>query len=234
MKKLLSLFILAGLCLSGYSQIQAQKDTVHHYFHPDKETESKHVITNPGFNPIDVKWKIIYDDVKTEWDTLVQFCDCNVCLVDYPDSSSCNDPLEQSGGYIFKLYTKPVLNKSIKYLTIVLFNENDASDTDTITFMTDPSIVSGLESSILTTENDVVLAPNPSNGITKLTYSSRSAGTVTVSVYNLLGNVTFNQTVNNQVGNNELNLDLTELENGIYFVNVTDGQKSFTKKLSIK
>ncbi|MGB0402899.1 MAG: T9SS type A sorting domain-containing protein [Salibacteraceae bacterium] len=234
MKKLLSLFIFAGLCLTGYSQITTNKDTVHHYFHPTKQTESKITVTNPSFTPIDVKWKIIYDDIKTEWDTNVQFCDCNTCLTNYPDSSSCNDPLTQSQGFFVKLYIDPIQNPSVKHLTLVLYNINDAMDTDTITFMTDPSIVDGLQESVLANENSVTLAPNPTNGLTKLTYSSSASGSVTVSVYDLLGNVTYNRSVNNEVGTNELDLDLTELDNGIYFVNVTDGHKSFTKKLSIK
>jgi hypothetical protein len=88
------------------------------------------------------------------------------------------------------------------------------------------------------TENDLVaissVYPNPANGSTNVGFNLKQAGNVAVTVTNLLGQTV--ATVNPgklAAGSNNVNLNLSNIKAGVYFVNVSVDGTSTTKKLTV-
>ncbi len=75
--------------------------------------------------------------------------------------------------------------------------------------------------------------PNPSNGNTNVEFNVASSNNTTVSVINTLGQVVLNNNLGNVNGTQRININGENLENGIYFVNITIGDKTTTQKLTI-
>lgn len=72
------------------------------------------------------------------------------------------------------------------------------------------------------------LYPNPSNGIINLSFSE--ATEYHVKIYDVRGVCLLNETINTQ----KVQLDLTHLSNGIYFLNANGADKNFQQKLIIQ
>ncbi len=91
--------------------------------------------------------------------------------------------------------------------------------------------VAGIEEGALSSTVNVF--PNPTNGVTNLEFSTKSAGMATVEVYNLIGErVVFNTLGNLPAGLNRANLDLSGVEAGIYLVNLNAGGETTTMRVT--
>lgn len=71
--------------------------------------------------------------------------------------------------------------------------------------------------------------PNPGSG----TFHIQNVfnGDITVQVFDVQGKQVFNSTIQNSSPNSELSIDLSELPNGTYLIDLTDGGKHFVNKL---
>jgi hypothetical protein len=74
------------------------------------------------------------------------------------------------------------------------------------------------------------LSPNPSQGLVRISFSAK--GERTISIMNVIGNKVYGETTDQ----NSLQLDLSDIAKGIYFVQVTDlsTSKTTVKKLIIR
>jgi hypothetical protein len=81
---------------------------------------------------------------------------------------------------------------------------------------------------------DTRVYPNPAAGKVYLTIQLKKSVKVEVKVVNLLGQVLLEKNLNALAGANSFQLDLENLEAGIYFVNVNAHQASASKKLIIE
>ncbi len=81
----------------------------------------------------------------------------------------------------------------------------------------------GIHNNIL--EASLALYPNPSNGNFDFVVALDHSTNLTVNVVNTLGQSVFTKTENN-ITAADLSYDLTSLEKGIYFVNITDSQNN--------
>jgi PKD repeat protein len=88
------------------------------------------------------------------------------------------------------------------------------------------------ESKLLTNIN---LYPNPSSGMTTLSYSLSKSGSVTITLFDALGRQMMDQgfTSNLGAGMHETNFDLAQLAPGIYLLRIQAGESSQVKRISI-
>ncbi len=75
--------------------------------------------------------------------------------------------------------------------------------------------------------------PNPTSGEVIGQIESTFDGEMSVQVVNILGQLKLSKTILLESGINSLRLDLSELDNGIYTVNLGNGKKMVTKKIVI-
>lgn len=76
--------------------------------------------------------------------------------------------------------------------------------------------------------------PNPCEGNSSLFLNSVSAFNAKLRVFNSLGDVVSEQSVNISQGQNRIDLSLNHLSPGVYLVNLRSGQSGLTKRLVIK
>ncbi len=82
--------------------------------------------------------------------------------------------------------------------------------------------------------SNINIYPNPTSNNAILEINAETASAVTVSIYNLVGALVKTVNFNATVGSNSVNLDLTNLNSGIYITNVKVGNSVSTKKLIIE
>jgi hypothetical protein len=80
--------------------------------------------------------------------------------------------------------------------------------------------------------NNLAIYPNPNTGIFTVEFDPTEASGVTLAVYDLRGRRVFAQNYTNR-GRFSETLDLTQVESGIYLLQVKDGQRQASKKILI-
>jgi hypothetical protein len=78
----------------------------------------------------------------------------------------------------------------------------------------------------------VRLYPNPNNGSFQVVFAENSGQTATISVMNILGESVYETNAINNA-NASLTINLNNLANGTYFVQVVNVDKVYTNKLII-
>lgn len=81
---------------------------------------------------------------------------------------------------------------------------------------------------------EVLNFPNPANAATTIVVGLKDASNFEVVLYNSIGQMVDTYKVNGQVGSNEINIDLSSFNSGVYFYNVKVGNSVVTKKLVIQ
>jgi len=83
----------------------------------------------------------------------------------------------------------------------------------------------------LNTSINISISPNPTNGISNLTFTNVSKSNINVNLYDLSGKLVKNITNNSySAGQHQIELNSTELAKGIYFIKVQQNEQSFTSK----
>ena len=82
-------------------------------------------------------------------------------------------------------------------------------------------------------DNGVIVAPNPVNeNNIVVSYSSASDNvTTTINIYDVTGQIVYKQNVNSSEGTNAVVIDVSTLSKGMYFISVSDQNKSGKTKL---
>jgi hypothetical protein len=81
---------------------------------------------------------------------------------------------------------------------------------------------------------EMTLSPNPSKDIANVNFRS-NGGKATLRVVSMEGKIVMNQSLNAQVGDNQVRLDVSNLKSGYYFVQVTLANgASTTQKLMVQ
>ena len=76
--------------------------------------------------------------------------------------------------------------------------------------------------------------PNPANNSTSIMVETEKAGVINLSISNLLGQVVRQESVNNSAPIHTFDVDVSNLESGIYFYTIEIGNSSVTKKMLVK
>jgi len=92
-------------------------------------------------------------------------------------------------------------------------------------------------SAVLSTQNfslkDFKIYPNPNNGNFNIQFDSQSGNEIKVGVHDIRGRQIFNQSFEN-TGLFNQNLELNDIQSGVYMVTVQDGDKKETRKIVIQ
>lgn len=81
--------------------------------------------------------------------------------------------------------------------------------------------------------NDLVIYPNPNNGNFSVNFTSQSSNDIEIMVHDIRGRQVFNKTFNNNSVFNQ-NIQLNNVEAGIYIITVKDGERKENKKIVIE
>lgn len=81
--------------------------------------------------------------------------------------------------------------------------------------------------------NEFALYPNPSDGTFNLMFNSTSGKDINISIYDMSGRLVYDKNYNKTARFNE-NISLQNVSSGMYLLNVTDNDKTLTKKLIIE
>jgi Secretion system C-terminal sorting domain len=97
--------------------------------------------------------------------------------------------------------------------------------------ITDPNTVAEEEiQSINVGQN----APNPANDYTSIDFDLGKGSTVDIVVSNLLGERVITKKITGKVGRNNVKMDTSELQSGVYLYSVQSGEKKFTKRMLVQ
>ena len=86
----------------------------------------------------------------------------------------------------------------------------------------------------LVLKQDILVFPNPTSSSTNVSFRLSKPEQVQLKVYNMLGKITYyeNSKLYNS-GDHQIVISADKLTNGIYFVELTVGNKKITQKLSV-
>ena len=104
---------------------------------------------------------------------------------------------------------------------------------DTLSFTFKYNQLSGIAEHNSSIANIGNIHPNPSSGNTYVTVVLTDETNVKVQVYSTLGTLVYNGSEQHLSGKNNLSIDCTNLNSGLYFVTVTAGNSKVTKRLVV-
>ncbi|MBX7183071.1 MAG: T9SS type A sorting domain-containing protein [Bacteroidia bacterium] len=85
-----------------------------------------------------------------------------------------------------------------------------------------------------TADLNLVVYPNPFSTTAQVSFSMKNAGKVSLNVTDITGKVVRTASIDGKSGVNNYQLNKDNLQAGIYFINLTSGEKTITEKVSIQ
>lgn len=82
--------------------------------------------------------------------------------------------------------------------------------------------------------NAINLYPNPAQNQVTVVIDSKESGAAQIELVNVIGESVLSTSQSLNSGSNQISLDLSNLNTGIYFVNIRNGKHTMTKKLMVK
>tara|TARA_R110000868_G_scaffold360727_1_gene622761 strand:+ start:462 stop:1190 length:729 start_codon:yes stop_codon:yes gene_type:complete len=186
-------------------------------------------------------WKFSRIETSVVTGTADSICWMNICtpLLESGSSQSIEFSnmlnlgeveLSDSAAQNFIFYHKPNNNVGNSYYEFKFEDQADPSNTNSFFIKVNTSYVTGL-SKFEKKELNLSLFPNPVSNVLKVNFeSSMNYANQDVIVYDLLGKVIHKTRINQ--GAEQINMNLTALNSGIYFLSIqVDGEIIKTKKL---
>ena len=99
-------------------------------------------------------------------------------------------------------------------------------------YMIDPSLLNGIQSEIA--QSSVNIFPNPASSNVTLSFEAKNSGETVVTISNMIGQTVKIQNADIISGSNNVTMDLTSLNEGIYLVSIGSGSNKITQKLVIE
>lgn len=119
----------------------------------------------------------------------------------------------------------------------------DINNIEVVAFITEDKqeIVTGaginLTNSIdeISSINSMIISPNPAKNNVEVSFSINDNNDVNISIFNSLGAMVYSQNEGNLTsGNHTVNVNVSKLSSGVYYMNVKAGDNTITKKLIIE
>jgi uncharacterized repeat protein (TIGR01451 family) len=148
-----------------------------------------------------------------------------------PDST--RDPVGSNGyfNYTVRQQANLPFGTEIRNTAHIFFDFNSAVVTNT----TLNTIVAPVGLEKLRSENGLILYPNPAANEVMVQFETKVKGDMQLRMYSIVGTLVKEQKVANmQAGINVEKLDISGLQNGLYLVEVSDGNSRSVKKLVIQ
>lgn len=76
--------------------------------------------------------------------------------------------------------------------------------------------------------------PNPADDEATITFTTPRMENIDVKVFNMLGAVVYDQTILSENGVNDIKINTGRMSSGLYIYTVSNGTKTFTKKMTVK
>lgn len=76
--------------------------------------------------------------------------------------------------------------------------------------------------------------PNPAGDEAIITFTNPRVEQIELKVFNMLGAMVHNQTIESEAGVNDVKLNTGRMSSGLYIYTVSNGTKTFTKKMTVK
>lgn len=161
------------------------------------------------------------------------FCDWITC--NQPSTFTSTSPLSLAASATNNMFTGDYLshnNAGRSYVMYTFYNNNNPTDTVAVV----AGYYTGSGVGIDPTANTTTISkayPNPAKDYFQLDYNFDNANNASVEILNVVGSVVRSQSI--QGLNGTAKIDISELNNGVYFYNVVvDGRKVASKKLVVQ
>lgn len=76
--------------------------------------------------------------------------------------------------------------------------------------------------------------PNPADDEATITFTTPRMENIDVKIFNMLGAVVYDQTILSESGVNDVKINTGRMSSGLYIYTVSNGTKTFTKKMTVK
>lgn len=164
--------------------------------------------------------------------------DTTACpTIDFTDQSSVTNALTWAWDF-GDGNTSTLANPTHSYATsgngtyTVTLIVSDSCDSDTTTMTVDISCIVGIGEGLASA--DVQVFPNPNTGRFKVSASGIFADQLGVRLTDLSGKSIYRQNFSNVNGEFDLDLDVTSVAKGVYFLILNDGARQYTRKVVIQ
>lgn len=179
-------------------------------------------ITNTSASDADsmFKWTVLTYNAPSAWE--LAFCDPNDCYFGLSASQNKNFKLKKGMGGEFKA-TFTFNNTSGTDTMRVALQSLATFASDTMTFVPSTWLTGIKEAS---RNREISFYPNPAKD--QLTFNYASNGPLTVNIYNVLGAQVKSFVHDGAVSH----VNISDLQNGMYFIRVKDGSKTYSKSFT--
>jgi CHRD domain/Secretion system C-terminal sorting domain len=83
----------------------------------------------------------------------------------------------------------------------------------------------------LAEQYNIQISPNPAQSVIQLNLSSQRTGKLSIQIVNTLGQVVYSENTTNRTGDFQSTIDVSGWSNGVYFLNINDGQGMVSRKI---
>ena len=149
-------------------------------------------------------------------------------LLDYTSMATVSDNCSSNANITVTQSPAVGSTQNVGTVNVTLTATDECGNTSNCNFDVDITNTTGI---VDNTRVNITIFPNPNNGLFTVHLGTEMNGGITIQVYNLLGEIVYNESKEN--ANTAYKLDLQHVEKGIYYVSVKGDDKSIVKKIMI-
>lgn len=186
-------------------------------------------------------YKVKRSDNILNTDAIAYFCFAGNCFTENIFTSPDADTLGpgQSASELkgdFKLLSADLIEGSTVGLSEIeykIYDQDNTSDAVIFTLVYNSSVATGIKQNA-GNANSLEIFPNPAKEIAYLNVQVTKSAASQLVVMNAIGEVVIAKDIKLNEGKNKINLEIDNLNSGVYFVSIKNGNTSISKKLIIQ
>jgi hypothetical protein len=174
---------------------------------------------------IQYDWEIIENSLPMDWD--MSLCDYNTCYALLPSSASMSpisleDAKSGTKGF-FKITFLSYKTDTTATISFYVYDSKDKSRGDTVSFT-----FSRTTSVANNNFQNIEIYPNPSSSLIHFDVAESNS---TIRIMNFAGKILIEET---EVNAGQKSLNLSHLPKGLYFVNISGGDRNYQSKIVVQ